>query len=411
MFVMTLVSTWYGGILGVGEFTYEYGLSNWFVMGFPYYIFALIYALFIAGRIRKTNAVSIPELIAGSYGQTSSFIGGFFVFLMTSPAPYLLIAGIMLSLLTGIPSRLSALIIFIISAVYLYKKGFRSVVQSDILQFLLMFAGFAVLAAFLLKQYPISEFISVNHLPAEHLTLTGGLPASYIISWFFIALWTLVDPGFHQRCAAAKSAKTARNGILVSILFWMIFDALTVITGLYARSLLPDIQALYAYPFIAAHILPVGLFGLFFTGLLATVMSTLDSYIFISAQTFGYDILSKYYPGNVKRNVRLGYLVTGLVAMIVLILVPSVISIWYMIGTLVIPSLLIPTLSALFDRTIEKRLIIILMLGSFAFTLTWFAIGKVLGAYPLGLEPFFPGLVFSIVIYSSGRIMSKNRDK
>jgi SSS family solute:Na+ symporter len=407
MFVMTLVSTWYGGILGVGEFTYEYGLSNWFVMGFPYYIFALIYALFIAGRIRKTNAVSIPELIAGSYGQTSSFIGGFFVFLMTSPAPYLLIAGIMLSLLTGIPSTLSALIIFIISAVYLYKKGFRSVVQSDILQFLLMFAGFAVLAAFLLKQYPISEFISVKHLPAEHLTLTGGLPASYIISWFFIALWTLVDPGFHQRCAAAKSAKTARNGILVSILFWMIFDALTVITGLYARSLLPDIQALYAYPLIAAHILPVGLFGLFFTGLLATVMSTLDSYIFISAQTFGYDILSKYYPGYVKRNVRLGYLVTGLVAMIILILVPSVISIWYMIGTMAIPSLLIPTLSALFDRTIEKRLINVLMLGSFAFTLTWFLIGKVTGNYPLGLEPFYPGLAFSITIYLTGRIRSK----
>jgi SSS family solute:Na+ symporter len=313
----------------------------------------------------------------------------------------------MLSLLTGIPSTLSALIIFIISAVYLYKKGFRSVVQSDILQFLLMFAGFAVLAAFLLKQYPISEFISVKHLPAEHLTLTGGLPASYIISWFFIALWTLVDPGFHQRCAAAKSAKTARNGILVSILFWMIFDALTVITGLYARSLLPDIQALYAYPLIAAHILPVGLFGLFFTGLLATVMSTLDSYIFISAQTFGYDILSKYYPGYVKRNVRLGYLVTGLVAMIILILVPSVISIWYMIGTMAIPSLLIPTLSALFDRTIEKRLINVLMLGSFAFTLTWFLIGKVTGNYPLGLEPFYPGLAFSITIYLTGRIRSK----
>ncbi|MEA2076653.1 MAG: sodium:solute symporter family protein, partial [Candidatus Marinimicrobia bacterium] len=97
MFVMTLVSTWYGGILGVGEFTYQFGLSNWFVMGFPYYIFALIYALFIAGRIRKAQAVSIPELISRGYGKTPSFISAFFVFLMTSPAPYLLIAGIMLS--------------------------------------------------------------------------------------------------------------------------------------------------------------------------------------------------------------------------------------------------------------------------------------------------------------------------
>ena len=403
MFVMTLVSTWYGGILGVGEFTYQYGLSNWFVMGFPYYIFALIYAFFIAGRIRKTKSISIPELISTSYGQKTSFISGFFVFLMTSPAPYLLIAGIMISLLTGMSPLLSAIIIFIISAIYLYKKGFKSVVQSDMLQFTLMFTGFTVLVIYLLNQYPIAQYFSPEYLPSKHLTLTGSLPATYILSWFFIALWTLVDPGFHQRCASAKSAKTARNGILVSIVFWMIFDALTVITGLYARALLPDIQALYAYPLIADKILPIGLFGLFFTGLLATVMSTLDSYIFISAQTVGYDILSKFYPEKVKRNIRIGYLVTGIIAIIILLAVPSVINIWYIIGTLVIPSLLIPTLSALFNKTISSKLIILLMLGSFSITLLWFIMGKVFGHYPLNIEPFYPGLVFSIVVFVIGR--------
>ncbi|UCE25140.1 MAG: hypothetical protein JSU74_03570, partial [Candidatus Zixiibacteriota bacterium] len=30
-FVASLVSTWYGGILGVGEYSYLYGLSNWLV--------------------------------------------------------------------------------------------------------------------------------------------------------------------------------------------------------------------------------------------------------------------------------------------------------------------------------------------------------------------------------------------
>ncbi|MCD6337342.1 MAG: sodium:solute symporter family protein [Candidatus Marinimicrobia bacterium] len=407
LFVMTLVSTWYGGILGIGEFTYQYGLSNWFVMGFPYYIFALIYAFFIAGKIRKTQAVSIPELISQGYGKTPSFISSFFVFLMTSPAPYLLIAGIIISMITGLSSTLSALIIFVISAVYLYKKGFKSVVQSDVLQFLLMFTGFIVLLIFLLKQYPIAEYFRAPHLPHEHLTLTGGLPVTYIISWFFIALWTLVDPGFHQRCAAATSAKTARNGILLSIVFWMIFDALTVITGLYARALLPDIQALYAYPLIAALVLPVGLFGLFLTGLLATVMSTLDSYIFISAQTVGYDILSRYYPNNIRKNVRIGYVITGLVTMFIVLTVPSVISIWYLIGTLVIPSLLIPTLSILFNKPISSNAIILLMLGSVFLSGMWFFAGEVFGHYPLNIEPFYPGLLFSVVVYISGRINSQ----
>ncbi|MCB0314961.1 MAG: sodium:solute symporter family protein, partial [Calditrichaeota bacterium] len=43
-FIATLVTTWYGGILGVGEFTYLYGISNWVVFGLPYYVFAILFA-------------------------------------------------------------------------------------------------------------------------------------------------------------------------------------------------------------------------------------------------------------------------------------------------------------------------------------------------------------------------------
>ena len=30
-FVITLVSTWYGGIIGIGENTYLYGIQTWFI--------------------------------------------------------------------------------------------------------------------------------------------------------------------------------------------------------------------------------------------------------------------------------------------------------------------------------------------------------------------------------------------
>ncbi|MCS5614510.1 MAG: sodium:solute symporter family protein, partial [Candidatus Marinimicrobia bacterium] len=43
-FVATLVTTWYGGILGLGENTYLYGVQTWFIFALPYYIFGLIFA-------------------------------------------------------------------------------------------------------------------------------------------------------------------------------------------------------------------------------------------------------------------------------------------------------------------------------------------------------------------------------
>ena len=49
--VATLVSTWYGGILEVGRFTYENGIVTWIIFGFFYYIAALLFVKFIAPKI------------------------------------------------------------------------------------------------------------------------------------------------------------------------------------------------------------------------------------------------------------------------------------------------------------------------------------------------------------------------
>ncbi|MEA1987422.1 MAG: hypothetical protein U9N76_08040, partial [Candidatus Marinimicrobia bacterium] len=99
IFIMTLVSTWYGGILGVGEFTYRYGISNWVVFSFPYYIFAFVFAIFLAKKIQRNRNYTIPELIEKKYGKTSSIISSFFVFILISPAPYLLIVGVIFALI------------------------------------------------------------------------------------------------------------------------------------------------------------------------------------------------------------------------------------------------------------------------------------------------------------------------
>ena len=49
--VATLVSTWYGGILEVGRFTYENGIVTWLIFGVFYYVAALLFVKFIAPKI------------------------------------------------------------------------------------------------------------------------------------------------------------------------------------------------------------------------------------------------------------------------------------------------------------------------------------------------------------------------
>ena len=102
MFVATLVSTWYGGILGVGEFSYRYGISNWVVFGAPYYVFALLFALLLAKRIRATNHLTIPDKLEASYDRRTALLGGVLTFFLITPAAYVLMVGILIQLVFGL---------------------------------------------------------------------------------------------------------------------------------------------------------------------------------------------------------------------------------------------------------------------------------------------------------------------
>ena len=87
--IATLVSTWYGGILEVGRFTYENGIVTWIIFGFFYYIAALLFVKFIAPKIIESNIPTIPELFHRSFGKWPALIAIVCVILMTTPAPYL----------------------------------------------------------------------------------------------------------------------------------------------------------------------------------------------------------------------------------------------------------------------------------------------------------------------------------
>ena len=73
--VATMVTTWYGGILGVGEYAWRYGLSTWVVFGLPYYLAAIVFGLWLAPRLRRSNAVSIPDLLNQTYGRRTALVG------------------------------------------------------------------------------------------------------------------------------------------------------------------------------------------------------------------------------------------------------------------------------------------------------------------------------------------------
>ena len=66
----------------------------------------------------------------------------------------------------------------------------------------------------------------------------------------------------------------------------MIFFILSITVGLYSAAILPEIQ-FSPYIDLAEYILPPVIKGVFIVSILAIIMSTIDSFIFISGFTIG----------------------------------------------------------------------------------------------------------------------------
>ncbi len=407
-FIATTVSTWYGGILGVGEYAWSYGIANWLVFGVPYYVGAILFALLLSRRARASEVLSIPHRFEQYYGKKAAICAGILIFLTTVPGAYMLIMGTILGLSFGIGSSLGILATALFVVIYLWRGGFNAVVRTDALQFALMFGGFIVLSLWLLIGYGTEP---LSTLPATHLEPTGGQSIGSILIWYIIALSTLAEPNFFQRAYAAKTPEIARKGLFISVGFWIFFDAMTTLCGLYARALLPNLTTpLHAFPALAAKVLPIGLVGLFFAGLLATVLSTLDSNLFTTATTLGRDLWPQNFceKVDIQSRTRISLIVGAIIASAIALLSDSVVKIWEIFGSMSAASLLIPILSSYYPKfRMSNRGAFILMLTGCSVTILWFIVKKVSDELIFGMRPLIAGMIAAILCYLIDQIRIK----
>jgi SSS family solute:Na+ symporter len=415
-FVATLVATWYGGILGVGEYAYRYGLANWVVFGVPYYIGALLFAVAFARRARQAALYTVPDLLERHYGRGPALMGALAVFVTSAPAAYVLMLGTLFAAMFGLPLVPCVIAAAVFSLFYIDRGGLRTVVLTDQVQFVLMYAGFIVIFVALVLRHGGLPFLA-RSLPASHFVWHGGNPPQDILVWYFIALSALVDPGFWQRAYAARDPEVAKRGVLWSIVCWAVFDFLTTATGMYARAVLPHLEKpVFAFPELARATLPAGALGLFYLAMIATVMSTIDSYGFIAATTLGRDVIWRLRRGAEERvpfYTRIGLGIAGVFATVLALARPSVIDLWHDLGSITTPALLLPVGTALLGRgRIGPRATLIAMVLPFLASLGW-VLAKALhltgrpAAYPLSIEPIYVGLAVSLAVYVAGWSMKE----
>lgn len=358
MFVGTMVATWYGQLAGVSELSFNTGIFSWLVHALFWYGIYIFFAFFIAGKLHSQNYWTLPQYIERHYGKKAGYLAAWINFLKMVPILYILSLALLVRIFFKVDLAEACVIAGVLSVFYCVSGGYRAVVYSDCLQMILMYSAVILVPIYAYKLYGGLDFLQTE-LPKNHLKLTGGFSFSETLVWAIIPLTTLVNPTFFQRCHTAKSPEIAKKGVLICLIFWGIFDICTTLIGLYARAIIPSVDPKDAIVTLGLTLLPEGLKGLFLVGLMATVMSTIDSHCFVAGQIFAQDIypkLAKKIPSEKKMICLSKWAMCAVVLMAIVINVYLSFSITFyrkLTGSLATVCLLIPLILALFSN--KKR--------------------------------------------------------
>jgi SSS family solute:Na+ symporter len=400
LFVATLVTTWYGGILGVGEAFDYFGLSTWVLLGLPYYLFGFAYAFLLAPRIRRERAISLPEQVESKFGKGAGALVALLLLFLGAPAAHVFMLGTLVSMLTGWDLIPSILVGAVGGTLFLYKGGLLADARSNLLCFTMMYASFALIVVLSFLKYGAPDLTA---LPPDHRSWDAGRGIGYVIGWILIGAWTFVDPGFHQRVTSAENATTARRGVLVSVGFWMLFDLLSVTTAWYAFQALGAGRGTQLFPAYADAMLPDGAKGFFLAGVFGVIVSALVGYTLVTGGTIGRDLLGRLMPSEPGRVAltRLGIALATLIGIGLALAIQSVVNIWYDVAGIVIPGLLFPTVASYvgFPRLCSWSAAASSVLGSGA-ALVWYVLQR-RGTIPTidegGVIPLYVGLACAAV--------------
>ncbi|MHB9147586.1 MAG: sodium:solute symporter family protein [Candidatus Amoebophilus sp.] len=299
-----------GAVLGTAAQVYTEGAIKVFSL-LSYGIMLTLTAFFVVPKIAYfKNCLTLGDITASFYGENSKIISGVlgFVTLICRAGMDLIILGIICQTLLGIKASWGIVVGGTILAIYSAQGGIRSVAATDVFQFLILLLVIPLIAYIVVNKAGGTAALFMQ-LPSEKLQIFSHKKFSYYLTyfliWSFLPLGIASNPATMQRFLMARSGKELREQRLISAAFDPAFRITIMLIGLAGFILFPAIPAKNIVPHIIQTLLPTGLKGLAIAGLLAVVMSTVDSYFHAAGFTIVHDVIK---PICDKRKIQINEL-------------------------------------------------------------------------------------------------------
>ena len=360
LLVCTIVSTYYGldVLLGGSEVAYVDGIVGWFWYARPYYVAILLTALLLARRLRQRDFLTLPDVAGASYGNGTRAVVAVASFFYSLPLIALMGIGVLLDIVLGVPFAWGVILGAVVSLIYTLMGGLLADAFTDTVQFTLMCVTLGIAAVFSVETVGGVDALR-EALPATHFAPRGTYPLPVLVVFSTAALSVFVEPAIYQRIFAAASRKAIYVALGLGVVLWAAYDWVTTLLGMAARAAGVDAEPSYALLTLVVDQLPVGLTGLFVAGVIATGMSTVDSYLLIAGGNLSYDLYRPLVNPSIQdaallRLTRWAILAACAVSVAFALFFTSIVSAWVFMATMLVGTVFVPVIMALFSRRAFK---------------------------------------------------------
>ena len=303
----------------------DWGISAiWYVLAAS---LAMIPLAYFAPKIRKTMAVTIPEVVGRRFGKVSSnftaILSVLSLFCLTS-SQIGASGAVIHALIPSIPANVCLLLAGFVTIFYTTFGGMIADQVSDLIQFGIILVGLAIATPIVLKHAGGWAAISAA-LPGEKLNFTQIGWAS-IIGYFFNYFCTfLCGPEMVSRFETCKDEKTAVRASLLCAILMAAMAIFPTLLGLAAFALQDKLELAEkgadAMMVVTGAYAPGIITGLISAAIICATMSSADSNLLCMSTM----IINDIYPGfggkkklNDKQTIfytRLCNVIAALIAM------------------------------------------------------------------------------------------------
>ncbi len=332
LFASNISST---NLVGLAGNAYASGISvynyEWMAV-----VVLVIFSFFLLPFYLRAKIYTVPEFLEKRFDVRSRYYFStltLFLNIVVDTAGSLYAGGLIMTLIfPEIPLWISISLLAFIAGIYTIAGGLAAVIYTDAVQAVLLLLGSVIVTVLALSEVggwsavlavtPPEDLSLIRPLGDPNMPWLGLVTGVFLLGFYFWATNQFIT----QRVLSAKNLNHGRWGVLFAGLLKLPVLFIMVFPGLIARALFPDLpnQDL-VYPTLLFSLLPIGILGLVLAGLIAALMSSIDSTLNSAASLVTMDFIHKMRPEiNNKQLMSIGRLVTFIFMLLAVIWAPQI---------------------------------------------------------------------------------------